>query len=63
MVLTFNDTEEKAVEKIITALADSIQIEAIQPPAVPRAILFGVRNKTAPTPGTPGRKRHILNPA
>ena len=35
MVLTFNDTEEKAVEKIITALADSIQIEAIQPPLTP----------------------------
>ena len=33
MVLTFNDTEEKAVEKIISALADSIQLETIQPPS------------------------------
>ena len=30
IVLTFNDTEEKAVEKIISALADSIQLETIQ---------------------------------
>ena len=35
MVLTFNDTEEKAVEKIITALADSIQLETIQPSPFP----------------------------
>ena len=34
-MLTFNDTEEKAVEKIITALADSIQLETIQPPPSP----------------------------
>ena len=30
MVLTFNDAEEKVVEKIINALADSIQLEHIQ---------------------------------
>lgn len=30
MVLTFNDTEEKAVEKIIATLADSIQLEIMQ---------------------------------
>ena len=35
IVLAFNDTEEKAVEKIIAALADSIQFEAIQPPPSP----------------------------
>lgn len=35
MVLTFNDNEEKAVEKIISALFDSIQLEAIQPPPSP----------------------------
>ena len=35
MVLTFNDKEEKAVEKIISALFDSIQLEAIQPPPSP----------------------------
>lgn len=31
MVLTFNDTEEKAVEKIIATLTDSIQLEVMQP--------------------------------
>ena len=35
MVLTFNDTEEKAVKEIIAALADSIQLEAMQPPSSP----------------------------
>ena len=35
MVLTFSDTEEKNIEKIITALSDSIQHEAIQPPPYP----------------------------
>ena len=32
LVLTFNDEEEKAVKKIIAALADSIQLEVMQPP-------------------------------
>ena len=31
MVLTFNDTEEKAAEKIVAILADSIQLEVMQP--------------------------------
>ena len=35
MVLTFNDKEEKAVKEIITALADSIQLETMQPPSSP----------------------------
>ena len=35
MVLTFNDTEEKAVEKIITTLVDSLQLEHIQPRPLP----------------------------
>ena len=35
LVLTFNDEEEKAVKKIIAALADSIQLEHIQPPTSP----------------------------
>lgn len=34
-MLTFNDKEEKAVKKIIAALADSIQIEAIQSSSAP----------------------------
>ena len=32
IILTFKDTEEKAVEKAIAALADMIPLEAIQPP-------------------------------
>ena len=35
LLLTFNDKEEKAVKKIIAALADSIQLEAMQPPSSP----------------------------
>ena len=34
-MLTFDDTEEKAVEKIIATLANSIQLETIQPPPSP----------------------------
>ena len=34
-MLTFSDTEEKAVEKAIAALADMIPLEAIQPPHSP----------------------------
>ena len=54
MVLTFNDKEEKTVKQIIAALADSIQFEVMQP-RCPRSFFSGTRNKTAPTPGTPGR--------
>ena len=35
LLLTFNDTEEKAVKEIIAALADCIQLEAMQPPSSP----------------------------
>ena len=35
MVIVLNDTKEKAVEKIIAALAASIQFEAIQPRPLP----------------------------
>ena len=38
-MLIFNDTEEKAVEKAIAALADMIPLEAIQPPHSP-ALVF-----------------------
>ena len=34
-MLTFNDTEEKAVGKAIAVLADMIPLEAIQPPHSP----------------------------
>ena len=34
-MLIFNDTEEKAVEKAIAALADMIPLEAMQPPHSP----------------------------
>ena len=38
-MLIFNDTEEKAVEKAIAALADMIPLEAMQPPHS-RALTF-----------------------
>ena len=41
-MLIFNDTEEKAVEKAIAALADMIQPEAIQPPYSPALIFPGL---------------------
>ena len=31
MILTFNDNEEMAIERIVTALSDEISIEVIQP--------------------------------
>ncbi len=42
IVLTFNDTEEKAVEKAIAALADMIPLEAIQPPQSPALVFPGL---------------------
>ena len=41
-MLVFNDTEEKAVEKAIAALADMIPLEAIQPPYSPALIFPGL---------------------
>ena len=35
LILTYNDTEEKAVEKIIASLADNIQLETVQPASTP----------------------------
>lgn len=35
IILTFKDTEEKAAEKAIAALADMIPLEAMQPPPSP----------------------------
>ena len=35
LILTFKDTEEKAVEEAIAVLADMIPLEAIQPPHSP----------------------------
>ena len=42
VMLTFSDTEEKAVEKAIAALADMIPLEAIQPPHSPALIFPGL---------------------
>ncbi len=42
VMLTFSDTEEKAVEKAIAALADMIPLEAIQPPCSPAFIFPGL---------------------
>ena len=41
-MLIFNDTEEKAVEKAIAALADMIPLEAIQPPHSPTLTFPGL---------------------
>ena len=41
-MLIFNDTEEKAVEKAIAALADMIPLEAIQLPHSPALIFPGL---------------------
>ena len=41
-MLTFSDTEERAVEKVIAALADMIPLEAIQPPHSPALIFPGL---------------------
>ena len=42
VMLTFNDTEEKAVGKAIAVLADMIPLEAIQPPHSPILIFPGL---------------------
>ena len=42
LILTFKDTEEKAVEKAIAALADMIPLEAIQPPQSPALVFPGL---------------------
>ena len=42
LILTFDDTEEKAVEKAIAALADMIPLEAIQPPQSPTLVFPGL---------------------
>lgn len=41
-MLIFNDTEEKAVEKAIAALADMIPLEAMQPPHSPALTFSGL---------------------
>ena len=41
-MLTFSDTEEKAVEKAIAALADMIPLEAIEPPHSPALTFPGL---------------------
>lgn len=45
-MLIFNDTEEKAVEKAIAALADMIPLEAMQPPHSPVLTFEGTEKHT-----------------
>ena len=45
LILTFDDTEEKAVEKAIAALADMIPLEAMQPPHSPALTFPGLEIK------------------
>ena len=42
LILTFKDTEEKAVEKTIAALADMIPLETMQPPLSPALVFPGL---------------------
>ena len=42
IILTFKDTEEKAVEKAIAALADMLPLEAVQPPHSPALTFPGL---------------------
>jgi hypothetical protein len=42
LVLTFNDTKEKAVEKAVAAPADIIPLEALQPPQSPAPVFPGL---------------------
>ena len=42
MVLTYNDTEEKAIEKIIATLIDSIELETMHPPPYPVLSFLGL---------------------
>ena len=42
LILTFNDTEEKAIEKTIAALADMIPLEAMQPSHSPALVFPGL---------------------
>ena len=42
IILTFKDTEEKAIERAIAALADMIPLEAVQPPHSPALIFPGL---------------------
>ena len=69
-MLIFNDTEEKAVEKAIAALADMIPLEAMQPPHSPALTFPGLEIKlhqrrvlkTAQTFPHPFRVRRTLLP-
>ena len=42
IILAFNDTEEKAVEKVIATLTDMIPLEAIEPPQSPALVFPGL---------------------
>ncbi|EOS40416.1 hypothetical protein C808_01387 [Lachnospiraceae bacterium M18-1] len=45
MILTFNDNEEMAIERIVTALSDEISIEVIQPNFFPMLSFPGLEIK------------------
>ncbi len=42
IVLTFNDTEEKVVKRVLATVADIIPLEAIQPPQSPAMVFPGL---------------------
>ena len=45
MILTFNDNEEMAIERIVAALSDEISIEVIQPNFSPMLSFLGLEIK------------------
>ena len=45
IILTFKDTEEKAVERAIANLADMIPLEAVQPPHSPALVFPGLETR------------------
>lgn len=61
-MLTFNDAEEKAIEKAIAVLADYDTIGIDTAAAIPLISFSGIGNKAAPTPGIKRRCRHIPHP-
>lgn len=51
LLLTLNEQEETAIDKIISAISDYIQIEPMPDHNRFRVIFSGTGNKAEPTPG------------
>lgn len=55
LLLTLNEQEELVIDKIISAISDYIQLEAVQIAPISVLSFPGTGNKTEPTPGTARR--------